>query len=460
VTETAPPAKGRSKGRARSLLLALLTSLLLVLGFTLVSSLSAGVSENRYWMLGCGLFVCVALPAILASWIRGIRRRGARSDVTRGDATRGDTDQGPGRPGPGRPGPRSVSAIAATNLILILGGTVLAPTATGAGVRRHGAWWVESIAKLVGRDRQSPVVRGAERACGWVADLLGSKAEAPARGGAATAGAATEGGAKGDGAPTVGDAGAPGAVATPDSGPDTAPRTPAAPGEVRVRFERRGTAVIVPATIHGPSGHADVKMLFDTGATLTTLDAATLRRIGVSISPQDPTIETHTAAGNVRRSITVIEGVTLGAARISGGVTVSNCEPCRRGEVVGLLGLNVLRHFKVTLDDEAGQVVLHPRTTGDPSGDLKDIEPFLDLERPAGVWRGPMLTVTATLHNRSPRRLRYVKIAAVVRKGDKVGRVWGELRDVPARGRAYVQLEGLSPVKGARFQLKFERAHW
>jgi hypothetical protein len=383
-------------------------------------------------MFGCGLFVCVALPAILASWIRGIRRKGSREE------------------GKKSPGPRSVSAIAVTNLILLLGGTLLAPSATGASLRRHGAWWVESIADLVGRDRQSPVVQGAERACGWVAGLLGSEAEAPAGDAAKT----------GDGAVAAGDAGSPKVAAAPDSGPDSAPEPPIAPGEVRVRFERRGTAVIVPATIHGPTGHVAVKMLFDTGATLTTLDSATLRRVGVSISRQDPTIETHTAAGEVRRSITVVEGVTLGVARISGGVTVSNCEPCARGEVVGLLGLNVLRHFKVTLDNEAGQVVLNPRTKGSPSGDLTDIEPFLNVENPAGVWRGPMLTVTATLHNRSPRRLRFVKVAAVIRKGEKVGRIWGEVRDVPPRGRAYVRLEGLSPVKGPRFQLKFERADW
>lgn len=410
---------------------------MLVLGFTVTSSLLAAVSENRWWMLGCGLLCAIVLPALVASWIRSLRRPSGSSSQT---SSGGEETARPTRP-------TTVSLIVIGNLVAIVGAGLLAPATTARRLSRHGAWWVESIAAAVGRDRKSPVVRGAQRSFEWLASLLPVEQQV-----------------EGPGPVPVGqnDTGiaVPAAPAAPDlSVPDSALEPPL-PGEVRVRFERRGSAVVLPVVLHGPTSHASVKMLFDTGATLTTVDEATLRRLGVFISTSDPTIETHTANGMVRRAVTVIEAVTLGVARLGGGMTVAVCDPCAKGDVVGLLGMNVLRHFKVTLDDEAGQLVLWPRRRASPGGDLADIRPFIRFTAASGSWRGPMLTVTATLHNQSPRPLRYVKVVAVMREGKDVGKVWGELRDVPARGEARLKLEGLSPVKSARFELQLERADW
>lgn len=421
----------RPAGKARSFPLALAALLLLLLGFTVTSSLAAAVSENRWWLLGCGLVVCVVLPALVASWVRSLRKGG----------------------GPGRPRPTAVSAIAVTNALVVLGGGLLAPATTAERLRRHGAWWVESIAGLVGKKKDSPVVSGAERTMGWLAGLLPGAGDAGVPD--ASQGASREAGPVAadsvEGAPDRGEE-----TAVPDRGVGVVEL----PGEVRVRFQRRGAAVVIPVTLHGPPGSVEVQMLFDTGASITTLDGATLRRLGVLVSPGDPTIETHTANGTARRIITTIDGVTLGGARIDRPVTVAHCEPCAKDEIVGLLGLNVLRRFAVTLDDEAGQVVLRPRRTGHPQGELADIRPFIELQNPRGVWRGPLLTVTARLENRAPRGVRHLKLAAVVSDGAREGRVWGEVRDVPARGTVEVKLEGLSPVKGARFELRVEQASW
>jgi len=411
-------------------LLALAALLLLLLGFTVTSCLAAAVSENRWWLLASGLIVCVGLPALVASWIRSLRKGGQ-----------------------GRRRPSTVSAIAVTNALVVLGGALLAPATTADRLRRHGAWWVGSIAHLVGKEKDSPVVNGAERTFGWLAGLLPGAGDA---GGPDAGGAPRAGGPRGAGGGGGWQDRGAGAAPLPDSGIGGVEL----PGEVRVRFQRRGAAVIIPVTLHGPSGSAEVQMLFDTGASLTTLNGATLRRLGVIVSPGDPTIETHTANGTARRIITTIDGVTLGGARIDRPVTVAYCEPCAKDEVVGLLGLNVLRRFAVTLDDEAGQVVLRSRRTGHPQGELADIRPFVEIHDPRGVWRGPLLTVTARLENRAPRGVRYVKLAAVVSDGAQEGRVWGEVRDVPARGTVAVKLEGLSPVKGARFELRVERADW
>lgn len=404
----------------------MVASLLLLLGFSVVSSLGATLSENRWWMLACGLLCCVALPALLASWIRSLRRT------------------------PGRPG--TVGVIAVTNLLLVLGPALLLPGTTAARLGRDGAWWVESIARLAGGSEQSIVVRGAGRTFRWLAGLL----PAEAHDGPTTVSAPSDGRPSGtDGGPVEP---APD-VSAPTPQPDLS-LAPARPGQVQVRFERRGSAVVIPVVLHGPSGDLSVKMLLDTGATLTTLNEATLRRLGLFVSTSDPTIETHTANGTVRRAITVIDGVTLGVARLAGGKTVAVCDPCARGDVVGLLGLNVLQQFKVTLDDEAGVLLLRPHRSGNPKGDLADIQPFIQFTGATGTWSGPMLTVTATLHNSSPRALRHVKIVAQMHQGTEVGKVWGELRDVPAHGSAAVRLQGLSAVKSSSFQLLLERADW
>lgn len=413
-----------SKGTSRlvwTLASALITLALLLLGFTICSSLAAAVKENPWWMLSAGLFCSLALPVIVASWIRRLRsrKREARHPTTLG-------------------------AIAGINLAMVLGGLLIAPSTTAFQLRRHGAWWVESIVALTGQRGDSPVTGAAHRGVEWLAGLVEEPAE-PDHGRSRPS----------DGGPEDARAGAEARVPSPDAAPSSRP----AAGEVRVAYEKRGSSVIVPVVLHGPRTHLKVKMLLDTGASLTTLDRPTLRRLGIRPPHDAPTIEMHTANGAAKRTISVIEGVTLGVAKITGGITFAVCDPCAREQVVGLLGMNVLRHFKVTLDDDAGVIVLNPRTKSG-GGDLLDVRPFVKLSDATGTWRGPMLTVRAVLHNRSPRKLIYVKLVAEVREGERVGRIWGELRDVPAHGTSKVTLQGLSAVKGGRFVLKLESADW
>jgi hypothetical protein len=230
--------------------------------------------------------------------------------------------------------------------------------------------------------------------------------------------------------------------------------------EVRVAFERRGSAIVVPVKLSGAGGQTlEARMLFDTGASITTIDEKTLRALGQLLPPDAPTIETSTANGVVRRSLTVIEGIELGrGALVSGGVTVTLCEPCASGGTIGLLGLNVSRHFTVTLDHEAGQILLKPRAL--VGGHVLDIQPFVELRDARGSWRGPLLTVELVVESRAPRALRNLRVVAVVKDGAREGKIWGELKQLPARGRQPLTLQGLPPVKAASFALKLEAAEW
>jgi len=446
VTELATSPTPPKRSRVGPLLWVLLALLMFLLGFTLSSSLAAAVSQNQWWMLGVGACSAFLIPAVLAAWVRGLRRRKRSKETGEGH----EPAQGPPRK---VRQPSTSTGVLVVNLVLLTSGALLAPQTTHTTVRAHGSWWVARVVTLLGGAPDNAVIRGADRAMAGLADLLPGGGGSPAPGG----GALGEG--DGGAAQRTFDGGAvavPSGSRTDAAAADSAAR-PLPGGVVKVKYKKQGSSIIVPVTLHGPAGAVQVKMLFDTGATLSTIDSATLRRLGLSLTLEDPTIETSTANGTVRRKITVIDGAAIKGARVS-GVAVSHCEPCASREVVGLLGLNVQRQFKVTLDDEASEITLEPKARR--SGHLLDIRPFIKLTQARGSWRGPMLTVRLHLHNQSRRTVRYLKLAAVVKRGDKTGRIWGEVRDVPPRAKVPVKLEGLSSLRGERFQLKLESADW
>ena len=93
----------------------------------------------------------------------------------------------------------------------------------------------------------------------------------------------------------------------------------------------------VPVTVEGPKGQFEVSMLFDTGATLTTLNRATLKRIGGKVPRDAPQMTMQTAAGPQTTTIVSVDRLWVGGLEVK-GVTVSVCEPCATGGTVGLLG--------------------------------------------------------------------------------------------------------------------------
>lgn len=424
---------------------ALLALPLVLLGFTLISSLAARVSENHWWMLSAGLLCSLVLPGVLASWLRALRR-GFRARRAR-------------RPAPGevaRPpapvySPSTVGTVVMLNLAVLAGAVTLAPALTREALFARGTWWVQESARLAGTPREHPLVVRAEAMIFGLADLVPGEAEAqkPRRARRPTAPPPAS---PQDGGPEH----PPG---EPPLEPGPEPVTLPGDGEVRVSFQRRGsTGIVVPVTLYGPAGAVPVRMLFDTGATLSTVDRATLARLGLRTSPLDPIIESHTANGAVKRPITVVEGVEMQGAKVGGGLTFTLCDPCATGKVVGLLGLNFSRHFRVTVDHDAGEIVLQPKPVH--VGHLFDIRHFVSLDEAKGLWRGPLLSIKVLVRNRSPRPLQRVVVEAEVKSGEKSGRIRGTLAQVPARGEARLTLEGRPGVKGSTFLLRLAGARW
>ncbi|MBK6846711.1 MAG: retropepsin-like domain-containing protein [Proteobacteria bacterium] len=235
----------------------------------------------------------------------------------------------------------------------------------------------------------------------------------------------------------------------------------AAAASVRIKIEQRGDAIVVPVQLSGPRGALAAKLVFDTGATFTTLDAATLRRLGVAPSPVAS--DTDTAGGRVRRSLAVIEGAAIGAARVAGGLTVGVCEGCGGAGAVGLLGLNFTRHFVVTLDAQQGELLLQPRAERTLAA-LSEIEPFVAFVETRTAREDGKLVISFSVENRSPRLLRDLVVGAELqgaRGASFTGPPQVRIAAVPAGGRVAARIE--APLAGSADEvatLELRRAAW
>jgi hypothetical protein len=109
----------------------------------------------------------------------------------------------------------------------------------------------------------------------------------------------------------------------------------------------------------------------------------------------------------------------------------------------------------VTFDHDEGVLTLKPKRKA--VGHLYDIRPFVRLSDARGLRRGPRLTVNLMLHNQSPRPLKRVRVAAVV----KPHRIWVDVARVPARSRLPVKISGLIPEEGGNvFRPELAWATW
>jgi clan AA aspartic protease (TIGR02281 family) len=224
-------------------------------------------------------------------------------------------------------------------------------------------------------------------------------------------------------------------LASPDADPPLAEATRAAPDCVPSAVPAVGDSVAIPYEGTGHSlavpvqfGDVELPMLFDTGATVTTLDRATLRRLGIAVPSDAPTITLRTANGERTAQLVYVPKVWVGGLPVE-GITVGVCEACADDRVHGLLGLNVSSQFLVTLDTARKEVVLQARSDGDR---LIDVGPWLSISADARVYPDERVEVRVTGENAAPRPVDRAEVE--IRCGDD--RFSVTLRDVPAGGSA------------------------
>ena len=177
--------------------------------------------------------------------------------------------------------------------------------------------------------------------------------------------------------------------------------------QVVLPYEGKGRSLRVPVSFDSASGDAEFWMLFDTGATFTTLNEATLYELGLRIPRDAPEVTLQTAGGARTAKLVLLERIWLGGFPVE-GVTVAVCEPCADSGVSGLLGLNVSGQFQVTLDHDQQEMVLKPRTGTDRHLDIGE---WLDISTRLASWTDGRMELTITATNQSEREIRDAEVA-------------------------------------------------
>lgn len=194
-------------------------------------------------------------------------------------------------------------------------------------------------------------------------------------------------------------------------------------------YEGDGRIMRVSAFFDGPVYGEEFPMIFDTGATFTTLNREALAALEVEVPPDAPTVVLHTAAGEATAQLVLVDAAWLGEEMVD-WVTVAVCEPCAGAGAAGLLGLNVTGQFEVALRHDRKQIELR-RAPGRENRKV-DIGQWLEIEARVRRWRDGRVQVELKGWNRSPADIGQALVE--VKCGDS--RFAVELEHIPARATA------------------------
>jgi hypothetical protein len=216
----------------------------------------------------------------------------------------------------------------------------------------------------------------------------------------------------------------------------------------------RGVHLTVQAQANGHE--REVPLLFDTGATLTTLDRATLRSLGIDVPPDAPVLEVRTANGPARVPIALVPRMWVGGLEV-GGVTVGVCEPCADARSSGLMGLNVTGRFLVTVDTVRRELTFVPRA--EAADRVLDVSPWLDVDASlqGRGFRGVLATLT--VRNRAPRAV--LDATARLQCADGSDRHWDvPLGSVDALSTATRDMRLDDPDDCRAWRVRLHAARW
>jgi clan AA aspartic protease (TIGR02281 family) len=119
---------------------------------------------------------------------------------------------------------------------------------------------------------------------------------------------------------------------------------------VGIPLHRSGNHFIVDAQ---PAHGADLRLLIDTGASLTMLTPGALERRGMRYKDTGRTGVFNTANGQVRAPIVKLDTLVVGDWQVT-QLEVGVLELGGRSDIDGLLGMNFLRHFQFFIDQNEG----------------------------------------------------------------------------------------------------------
>jgi clan AA aspartic protease (TIGR02281 family) len=135
---------------------------------------------------------------------------------------------------------------------------------------------------------------------------------------------------------------------SPQSEPSAMPSVEG--GRSKLTPTKPGGVVVVEAVLNR---HLTVPLMLDTGADLTILTKQVAQELRLPTLDRLPKLQFGTAGGVVNFPITTLQSLRVGTAEardVTVAIDIDGHLP------VGLLGMSFLRHFKVTVDHQRGQV--------------------------------------------------------------------------------------------------------
>lgn len=114
-----------------------------------------------------------------------------------------------------------------------------------------------------------------------------------------------------------------------------------------VPLERLGSLWVVTVQVNGTRS---AKLILDTGASHTMLSYAVARDLVLWAQGPTTSMTMQTAGGTVQANVVPIDSISLGGAEVRNTVATIYDLPEVPAGIEGLLGLDVLGHFTVTLD--------------------------------------------------------------------------------------------------------------
>lgn len=173
--------------------------------------------------------------------------------------------------------------------------------------------------------------------------------------------------------------------------------------QIALPYEGEGRRMSVPVIFGASKGRElEVDMMLDTGATYTTLSTELLAKIGIRPKKSDPVIKLHTANGEREATLVLVDHIWLGDLEIE-GIAIAVCDDCASADSAGLLGLNVVGGFNVSIDADRKEVVFSRRASFDRKLDIK---PFIDLDATFTRFPGGRVEVVVNTANNGPRAVR------------------------------------------------------
>ena len=109
------------------------------------------------------------------------------------------------------------------------------------------------------------------------------------------------------------------------------------------------------------NGRRTGRLLLDTGATVTVISRRLAREAEALVAGGTSRITLYTASGIVEAPVITLASLAVGGVLVRHVSAAIHDLPGIGDEIDGLLGMSFLRHFKMTLDPDRGELTLDRR---------------------------------------------------------------------------------------------------